>query len=264
LSPSCLQRCALGGGVLLGQPSAGLRVSIDVASWRRRGGQPLERAILDASQSGEDGVAAAQQSCELVELAGALSRVGELCLAGDLVAASPGKRGKDGWFCTGDICTVDDTGRIWFLGRMQQAVPVGGLLGSVPPVAVEMVCMQTHLLQCCALVGIPQGCKTPSSRDAAQRVLPTRTATLGTLSGPQRPIIVLRRESNEYELRCLNEVITELTSALASSVWAMLLDAPGFCFLEYPGTWPVDSRHSSKTDRMALGCWAAKITFNAK
>ena len=257
LSSSSLRRCALGGGVLLGQPSEGLRVRIDVVSWRRRGGQPLERAVLDAPQLITGGASPALPS-ELVRLAGMLSHVGELCLAGDLVATSPVKGQRESWFCTGDLCAIDDAGHIWFLGRIQQAVPVGGLLGSVPPVAVEMVCMQTSLLQRCALVGISRCCKAASIWKTEQRVRQARAAAPGsTFPSLQRPVVVLQRENDE--LGSLDEVIAQLTAALASSVWAKLLDTSGFCFLEYPGTWPVDSRHSSKTDRLALGRWAARL-----
>ena len=108
-------------------------------------------------------------------------------------------------------------------------VHVGGLMGSVPPVAVEMVAIMTGLVERCALVGL-------------QRRPPAQEGEL--------PVLVVL----SIAPLCL-EVRAGVAEALRRSCWAKLTSQ--LHVVAYSGRWPVDQKHSSKCDRRWLREWVA-------
>lgn len=212
--------CATGLGVCLGCKDDGLEVSIDAAAWKDKGGKTQFESPLHSG----------------LEL-------GELCVTGTAVSSSMEVVGKDSVdatpmrrFHTGDICFIQpETRHVYFLGRMAQAVYCGEPLKLVPPVGVEMVCLETQVVQHCAFVGAPH--RTTGS------VIPTLVAQLDQS----------KKEDVDMEVLTMT-----LRQALERSVWSSILNV-GLRLVVYPKHWPVDSRHSSKTNRFLLRDWAAKV-----
>lgn len=211
--------CARGYGVCLGTKDDGLEVSIDTAVWKTKGGRS-----------------------KLSSPSGKCLELGELCVTGTAVSSSMEVVGKDSidgtpirLFHTGDICFLEpETSHVYFLGRMAQAVDCGEQLKLVPPVGVEMVCLETKAICRCAFVGVPN-----SSKDKG-RIIPTLVAQF------DRP----KRDVN------MKDVVLTLRRALEKSVWSAILNV-GVRLVVYSKDWPVDARHSSKTNRALLKGWAA-------
>ena len=245
LGASSVRCTALGGGVCLGRPAAGVHAEVQTlprlglaAAALLDDNQPTLRTVLQVHP---------HPTSELTDLVAQMGPFGELCVTGPQVAQ--GVAG-DTAFRTGDVCTVDHNGCVWFLGRAAQSLDVGAVAGNVPPVAVEMVCLLTGHLRCCALVGVPR--EASSAQPALQNSRTVRTAV--------RPVLVMQLSQGgggTGACRTVDAVVKELKMALAASLWAGLLDGK-VCFAVYTGSWPVDARHSSKCDRALLARWAAK------
>ena len=210
--------CARGYGVCLGSKDDGLEVSIDTAVWKTKGGRS------QISSPGD------------IRL-----ELGELCVTGTAVSSSMRVVGKDSFdgtpirmFHSGDVCFLEpETRLVYFLGRMAQAVDCGEQLKLVPPVGVEMVCLETKAISRCAFVGVP------NSKDKG-RIMPTLVAQF------DQP-----KEDVDMEAVALT-----LRRALEKSVWSAILSV-GVRLVAYSKDWPVDTRHSSKTNRALLKDWAA-------
>lgn len=200
LTPRHARRCALGGGVCLGRAADGVQLSVDPTIWHRLGAHPPLPL---------------------------LGELGELTAAGPLVAGG-------GPLATGDLGTIDAEGLVWFFGRAQQTVRCRPPLGSVPPVAVEMVCLQGSGLDRCALVGL---------------------APRAPKSTPHLPVLVVQIASEAFDA---GAVRARLRTALQGSLWSPML-AADVRFVRYPHEWPVDARHSSKCNRAQLAKWAASL-----
>ena len=213
--------CARGYGVCLGSKIVGLDIIIDASVWKSKGGKPFlaatdERLIL-----------------------------GELCVTGKAISSSMEVVGTDPVdgtairkFHTGDICFVEPgTDHIYLLGRMAQAVDCGKGLGLVPPVGIEMICLETKAVQQCAFVGVHK-----------------KSGSLPTL------VIQLNHSNRDVDM---DAVIGNLRRALEKSVWSDVLGS-NLRLVEYSKQWPVDVRHSSKTNRQLLQKWASKQTNKRK
>eukprot|EP00797_Seminavis_robusta_P000283 Sro1019_g231970.2 (265) ;mRNA; r:16154-16948 len=166
--------------------------------------------------------------------------IGELCVLGEAVspsmeiASQPSGKVPTYIFRSGDICYLEPTTQnIYFMGRMAQAVDCGSEMGKVPPVGVEMVALETKTVHRCAFVGVPR-------KD-------------GTVS----PTLVVQFEDPKHgDVEAARKAIR---TALEGSVWAPILKhCSNLSVVVYPKVWPVDHRHSSKTNRFMLRDWAAK------
>lgn len=145
-------------------------------------------------------------------------------------------------FRTGDTCYIHPvTHNVYFLGRMAQAVYCGDKLKKIPPVGVEMICLETDVVDRCAFVGVAGG-------------------TLAHERDVTRPLIIIQQQfcSQDKDL-----TKTTLRQAIGNSIWSelLLLDV-GLSLAFYPSrkSWPVDVRHSSKTNRKWLQKWAEGLS----
>ena len=216
--------CARGGGVCLGQVMPELDISIDVDAWQKECGG----------------------SGQLVLPTGQTVPMGELVVRGTALSPSLPADDDDNdennnrrVFASGDVCYVDpDSGYLYFLGRMAQAVPCGGdQHPRVPVVGVEMTCLESGAVARCAFVGA-----TPKTDG---RVVPTVVVQLWDNDD----------DDNKKDMKVVRE---KFKTALQNSIWSELLQK-GISVAEYPKRWPVDERHSSKVNRMLLGKWASKL-----
>ena len=64
---------------------------------------------------------------------------------------------KDGYFLTGDLGLLDDTGRVHFRGRLKEMIKTGGV--NVAPLEVEEVLLQHPAVKQAYVVGIPDRAK---------------------------------------------------------------------------------------------------------
>ena len=212
--------CARGYGVCLGPKDDGLEVSIDTSVWENMGGRSQLSSPLHTGLE-----------------------IGELCVTGKAISPSMESVGKDSMdgipirkFRTGDVCFLEpETRHIYFLGRMAQAVDCGKQLNLVPPVGIEMVCLETEVLQRCAFVGVP-------SNKEKGRILPTL-------------VIQLDQPKEDVDMEALT---MSLRRALEKSLWSAILSVD-LRLVVYSKQWPVDVRHSSKTNRFLLRDWAARV-----
>jgi long-chain acyl-CoA synthetase len=95
--------------------------------------------------------------------------VGELVVRGPHVTigywAAPGRitdAPKEGWFHTGDLMRLDETGDLWFVSRKKQLIIRGG--SKISPVEIERVLMAHPAVRDAAVVGVPDA-------DLGQRVV---------------------------------------------------------------------------------------------
>jgi acyl-CoA synthetase (AMP-forming)/AMP-acid ligase II len=59
----------------------------------------------------------------------------------------------DGWFRTGDLCAIDDAGRVSFHGRLKELIKVGG--ENVSPLELESFLEQHPEVMVAQTVGMP-------------------------------------------------------------------------------------------------------------
>jgi len=216
--------CARGYGVCLGRETDGLEVAIDTKVWEPKGGQS-QLASYNTNSSNQTPL-----------------KLGELCTLGKAISPSmeiagkpsPSKSAPTRIFRSGDIAYVDPaTKYIYFLGRMAHAVDCGPQM-LIPPVGVEMVCLETGVVDRCAFVGAPH-------------------AKTGTIV----PTLVVQFEGEQANKEQAEAACRTIRTALENSVWAPVLQTE-LSLIAYSKTWPVDTRHSSKTNRFQLRDWAAK------
>jgi acyl-CoA synthetase (AMP-forming)/AMP-acid ligase II len=233
--------CAKGYGVCLGSIVAGLDVTIDTQKWASIGGQ--SQLLLSHSS---------------------LLEIGELCVMGNAISPSMEVVSKNTHdehaptriFRSGDICYLEpNTRHIYFLGRMSQAVDCGSQLKMVPPVGVEMIALETKTIQRCAFVGVRHS-KT-WTRCAFVGVRHSKTWTVS-------PTLVVQFDHDDTTSR--NEKKAHMDAArkairrgLERSIWAPILQHCELTLVAYSKSWPVDCRHSSKTNRFMLRDWAARV-----
>ena len=87
--------------------------------------------------------------------------MGELCVRGYAVMQGYYKRPEataeaidaEGWFHTGDVCTIRDDGSIRFLGRYKDQLKVGG--ENVDPTEVEAFLLQHPAVSKAQVIGVP-------------------------------------------------------------------------------------------------------------
>ena len=133
--------------------------------------------------------------------------------------------GQDVWHRMGDVGTLDESGRLWFLGRKAHRVVKadGTSLHSIP---VEAVAEATWGWPCrAALVGVGN-------------------------KGDQRAVLL--QETGSHRIR--------FTEGGRKEVLFRLREA-GFNidhYLLYPGFFPVDRRHNAKIERERLAVWASE------
>lgn len=132
------------------------------------------------------------------------------------------------WHRMGDIGRIDDTGRIWFMGRKSQRVRAAG--GDLYTDQLEAI-FNTHPdVARTALVGVG----SPGEQRPVLCVEPTRTGLTGE-----------KRQARELE-QALLVIAAEHT---ATRDIRTVLFHPAF---------PVDIRHNSKIGREALAAWATQ------
>jgi len=135
--------------------------------------------------------------------------------------------GHPGWHRTGDVGAFDDTGRLWIQGRTVHVITTAD--GPVTPVGVE-IRVQRALAEC----GRPID---PTAGVAAVGVGP---------AGTQQVVVVLAGPGGPLAPADLFDVVRGAAGVPIAS-------------LLVTGKLPVDIRHNSKIDRVALGTWATKV-----
>jgi acyl-coenzyme A synthetase/AMP-(fatty) acid ligase len=199
-------RHAAGEGNCLGRPAPGLELAI------------LRLAEGPIARWGE-------------ELRAAPGELGEICVRsswatreyfGDAAASALAKIPcTDGsfWHRMGDVGRVDQSGRVWFLGRKDHLLWT--TRGVLPPVGVENVLRERAGLAACALVGVgARGSEKPYVIAAAPRR--GRAALRGR---------ILAEAAQHDQARAIEDVL-------------------------FRPTLPVDVRHNAKIDRRELKRWA--------
>lgn len=163
--------------------------------------------------------------------------IGELCVKGALVTAEyafepahtalakiPDPRGGF-WHRMGDVGWVDDSGRLWYLGRKSQRLETAR--GTLLPDGLEGVFDLSEHVARCALVGIGP-------------------------RGTERPVLVVQTAAPLPGRRALRERLA--TDILRTALWhPACAVVEGVLFRE---ALPVDVRHNAKIDRGALKRWA--------
>ena len=129
------------------------------------------------------------------------------------------------WHRMGDLGTLDDQGRLWFLGRKSQRLETER--GTLPPVGLENVFDLSEHVRKSALVGL--GAR-----------------------GHERPVLVVQPAAPLPRELVLRE-------RLAGDILRMGLWYPACAVVEavlFTSELPVDVRHNAKIDRAALKRWA--------
>ena len=233
------QLCARGYGVCLGRKVDDMEVSVDSAVWEEHGALPQ---LSCGATDGHDSI-----------------KIGEICVVGKAVSPSMDVVGtcpQDGTaireFRSGDIGYLEPKSQqLYFLGRMAQAVDCGHQLKLVPPVGIEMVCIETQVVRNCAFVGVPTNTKKGGiSPTLVVQLLDHAPRDKKNTNG------IHHNQQNTIELEF---AIQSIRCALEKSIWAPVLNT-NLRLVVYPKTWPVDCRHSSKTNRFFLRDWAATQT----
>lgn len=212
---------ALGRGVCVGQPVAGMQVAIIPVT-----DQPIARMadtqLLPINKVGEIVVSADQvtQAYDARPEANAAAKIL------DENSAPPKYRHR-----MGDLGYLDDQGRLWFCGR--KAHRVWTTVGPLDTIPTEAVFNQHPLVFRTALVGVGE-------------------------KGRQTPVICveLKPFSRRGNVKSRQKPWAEIREELA----AMAAQEPQLAqiqtFLKHPG-FPVDVRHNSKIFREKLAVWAA-------
>jgi acyl-CoA synthetase (AMP-forming)/AMP-acid ligase II len=131
------------------------------------------------------------------------------------------------WHRMGDMGSLDDDGRIWFLGRKSHRVEVGGQV--LYPVACEAIFNEHPKVFRAALVGLGE-------------------------RPDQRPAIVVEPEQGAWPAGAEREAfVASLKQLAAAHEHTKAIDV----FL-FHRSFPVDLRHNAKIRRGQLAAWAAK------
>lgn len=175
-SPDSLVRGAGGGAAVSLVPTLLTRVlaaGADLARWKAIlvGGGPVPRPLVAAARARGAHVVTSYGMTEMcggfvldgVPVEGARVRVaadGEVLAAGPMMLteyrldpATTASRVRSGWFHTGDMGSVDHTGRLQILGRRDDAVVTGG--EKVAPAEVERVLAAHPGIEEAVVVGRP-------------------------------------------------------------------------------------------------------------
>lgn len=80
---------------------------------------------------------------------------------------------RDGWYPTGDLCSVDERGYLRFGGRMTAMIKTGG--SNVAPAEVEAALREIDGVRYAHVIGLPAG---PRGEDVAAVVVPSAAADL--------------------------------------------------------------------------------------
>ncbi|MAE29590.1 MAG: hypothetical protein CMJ87_11530, partial [Planctomycetes bacterium] len=170
--------------------------------------------------------------------------LGEVCVAGpqvtrayaeDPAATAAAKFSADGvfWHRMGDGACFDDTGRLWFQGRIGHRLETAA--GRIMPVPVELPFQAHSAVRRCALVGIgPRGAEIP--------------------------VLVVEAEAGHARGALRHKLageLLELARSFANAADADLGPAAVHTVLFHPSL-PVDVRHNAKLDRPALKRWATE------
>lgn len=131
-----------------------------------------------------------------------------------------------GWHRTGDVGHLDDHGRLWIQGRSVHVITTAA--GPVTPVGIELR-VESRLAEQVGASGYPAA--------AAVGVGP---------EGTQQVVVVLEGAGDELAPASVTESVR---SAAGVPVAAVLVTRK----------LPVDIRHNSKIDRVAVGRWAAGV-----
>jgi len=132
-----------------------------------------------------------------------------------------------GWHRTGDVGVLDERGRLWVQGRMVHVISTAD--GPVTPVGIEQA-VQRHLGERTGATGGKPGVAVVGvGPPGAAQVVVVLTGT----GGPLAPL-----------------PLTDSARAAAGRDVAAVLVTKSL---------PVDIRHNSKVDRVAVGQWAAKV-----
>lgn len=117
----------------------------------------------EQQKMGSIGAAVPHAEIKLVDEKGKevpVGEVGELIVKGPMLMKgyhndpeATRERIKNGWFYTGDVCSKDEDGFYYHLGRKDDMIIVGGL--NVYPAEVEQVLREHPLLKEAGVVGIP-------------------------------------------------------------------------------------------------------------
>lgn len=169
------------------------------------------------------------------ELTDAASVTGELCVSAAHVkerydrlwATERASTRFPGWHRTGDVGHLDQDGRVWVEGRTAHVLDTAG--GPLTPVGVEQRVMKLPSVSDAALVGVgPTGTQHP-----VVVVVPKGSASGGPMAGP-----------------ALSAQVRQAAAELSPTPVAAVLVRDRL---------PVDIRHQSKVDRVAVAQWAAQV-----
>jgi acyl-coenzyme A synthetase/AMP-(fatty) acid ligase len=155
-----------------------------------------------------------------------------------LVSAAHGKRSYDrlwfteqrtrrnGWHRTGDVGSLDETGRLWIGGRLEHVIET--MDGPIMPVGLEQAVEQLEQVERAAAVGVGP-------------------------AGSHVVVMVVERwdgRGNGLAEAELTTAVRDAVSGLAPIDVAAVLCASRL---------PVDKRHNSKVDRRRLARWAERV-----
>ncbi|HEY2514339.1 MAG TPA: AMP-binding protein, partial [Polyangiaceae bacterium] len=202
-------RTAAGAGTCAGYPSEGLEVAILPISDEPRAAMP---APLERGEIGEVAVRGRIVSPRYHEDP-----------HNDALAKIPGTSGT--WHRTGDLGSLDESGRLWFAGRKSDRVRTAD--GPLFTVQCEGIFNGLPLVYRTALVGVG-----PPAR--------------------QRPVLCVELTAPASGA-ALDAIEADLRRIAASHPLTRGIDA----FLFHPG-FPVDIRHNAKIGRDLLAVWAAR------
>jgi acyl-CoA synthetase (AMP-forming)/AMP-acid ligase II len=132
-----------------------------------------------------------------------------------------------GWHRTGDVGALDEHGRLWVQGRMVHVISTAD--GPVTPVGIEQSVQRNLGNLTGATGGKPGVAVVGVGPEGTQQVVVVLTGS----GGPLAPL-----------------ALTDTARAAAGRDVAAVLVTK---------TLPVDIRHNSKVDRVAVGQWAAKV-----
>lgn len=186
--------------------------------------------------------------------------LGELCIRSEAITPLKAfeKNAAQSLFRTDYICSINPrTDHIRLYGRMGQVVNIGNKkFGKIPPGVIEAIIME-------------QNYHISKSNEVSgeKSVIYQRCAFIDCNN---RPLIVIQlyRYDDDHIMQNMNNVSTkvlilkQLGDTLSDNFWSNVLmdetNSRRLCFVIFPKKmlWPVDLRHSSKTDRSFLNTWA--------
>ena len=137
-----------------------------------------------------------------------------------------------GWHRTGDVGHFDADGRLWIEGRLVHVIVTGA--GPVTPVGIERRAESVSGVARAAAVGV------------------------GPAGGAQLVVVVEAQESSLPQRRG-GLALPELRDAVRAAVAEGLPGAPQIVAVLVTRSLPVDIRHNSKIDRLAVSEWATKV-----